>query len=769
MKNKAIALVWVVILTAITLTGKSEIFRAEGNSFCKSDQHSFRDEIVEVFFFSGQPDLWTAAQALSGERRIGCVADFDYNQNSIEEPVITFINLTTGDSLVYLWDFGDGNISTDSIPVHLYPEAGIYEVKLLITGTGCLDSITKQVEVLAPPPCQAAFSFSSESPESLEIFFTNESSGMINGYHWDFDDGTTSNEENPLHTYSQPGDYLVWLNIDAVGCSDSIAHLVQIAEPAFCLAAFTFTQEHPESPVISFINQSGGESFTSFWDFGDGNLSNEENPVHTYSQPGGYLVWLKIETTGCSDSTSKLIQIDEPEFCNAAFSFIHETNPTHTLISFINESEGNSFTSFWDFGDGNFSNEENPVHTYSQQGDYLVWLKIETTGCSDSTSQLIQIDDPEFCNAAFSFIQETNPTNTLILFINASEGESFTSLWDFGDGNTSTETNPQHEYFQPGMYDVKLIITTVGGCSDSIIQTIEIFPFFIISGSVLAGTNLIGYGNIYLYKMGSFEDWIIYDQAPLGTGNFSFSGLTPGSYLVQAIPDFDFPFPVFPNYLPAYFDEAGYWPEAQILSTQNLPESVTVNLLRYDDFFDGDATISGKVNLLPPHSGMPLIVYLTSESGEIFDFSVAEASGAFSFSEIPYGNYRLYPEKAGKTGQSLTIEVTETNPVSQNIVFIEEEKLIYPDLTMIAEKDINTINIYPNPSGDHIYVDLENEYFMDKPGNLIILTTDGKVVLKVTNLSNRNQMDISALAEGLYFLCFEIGNEIFHAKLIIQR
>ena len=171
-----------------------------------------------------------------------CLANFEYQQNSILEPVIQFLNISTGDSLSFFWDFGDGTTSMESSPLHQFPQAGFYFVMLKITGFGRADSLTKQIEILEPTPCFANFSFTSQSPEALEISFINESSGMINSFTWDFGDGVFSALENPVHTYQQPGYYLVKLAIDAIGCADSIQKTVQIAEPVICDAAFQIIQ-----------------------------------------------------------------------------------------------------------------------------------------------------------------------------------------------------------------------------------------------------------------------------------------------------------------------------------------------------------------------------------------------------------------------------------------------------------------------------------------------------------------------------------------------
>ncbi len=616
-----------------------------------------------------------------------CTPDFSSSQPSIEEPLIIFNNLTTGDFLEYHWDFGDGTTSADTSPVHVFPAAGFYDVKLRVAGFGCADSITRQLEVLGPPPCQAAFSFYSQSPQATKIYFTNESAGLITSFQWNFGDGNYTTEENPVHVYEQWGNYDVWLKIDAIGCTDSVHHLVQIAEPEFCQAGYSFAQNNPFVPVVAFTNQSTGTDFTSFWDFGDGTVSEEENPVHDFVQWGDYQVWLKIETTG---------------------------------------------------------------------------------GCKDSVSQLIQLTEPEFCQAAFSTVQEY-PQSPVITFQNESTGDGFSSFWDFGDGLFSEETHPQHTYLNPGQFSVLLTIETIGGCTDSVMHNIEILPPFTVSGIVKAGANLFGYGEIYLIKTDAPEGFDIFGQTALGDGHFTFSGLTPGSYLLQVVPELDFTFPVIPNYIPTYFGDHNLWQSAGLLLTSALPETVVISLLSYNDFFDGSASVEGKIQLLPDENPVLAVIFIIDENGEVNDYRVPDGSGNFSFDDIPFGKYMLYPEKAGKAGTAITIDVNEINPEVSGIVFIETADRIYPEVTEISETEPTRLNVYPNPADRQIQFFIPGHGQNNIAGKLSIQNISGSFAIECSMISGENFIDVSHLDNGIYFLHLWFKNEYFCTKLIIQH
>jgi PKD repeat protein len=140
-------------------------------------------------------------------------------------------------AILWLWDFGDGNTSNEENPEHTYDQAGVYEVTLTIeSATGCISSITEHVcvgEIVEDPDCTASFeTFPIDSLTlQFEAQFETVDSALAVLWLWDFGDGNTSNEENPVHTYDQAGIYEVTLTIEsATGCISSITEHVCVGE-----------------------------------------------------------------------------------------------------------------------------------------------------------------------------------------------------------------------------------------------------------------------------------------------------------------------------------------------------------------------------------------------------------------------------------------------------------------------------------------------------------------------------------------------------------
>jgi serine protease len=246
--------------------------------------------------------------------------------------------------------------------------------------------------------------------------FINESTGNITGWLWDFGDGTTSNQENPHHTYQETCHYTVSLTVTGPNGSDTetknnyinsftpwnpVADFeakpsdgyfpmrVQFTDLSTCTATYAYRWEDGVSYGSMDVASLGGITEWS-WDFGDGETSTERNPVHTYQEAGRYTVSLSIiGPGGTSDKTrSEYIHTITPPSPVADFVGIPKTGDGPLTVDFIDQSSyANSW--LWDFGDGTQSSEQNPSHTYMYQntGDFTVTLTVQGPSGSDTKTK----------------------------------------------------------------------------------------------------------------------------------------------------------------------------------------------------------------------------------------------------------------------------------------------------------------------------------------------------------------------------------------------
>lgn len=150
-----------------------------------------------------------------------CNANFTYQPDSSDLHIIYFTDLSTPAEGIdsWQWEFGDGTGSSEQNPSHVFGDAGTYNVCLTIHSTtdSCTDTYCGEVHVGNPAGCQADFIYQIDSNNLYEVSFSDQSTPAegVYAWYWEFGEGSTSNEQNPFHTYNAPGTYNVCLSIHA--------------------------------------------------------------------------------------------------------------------------------------------------------------------------------------------------------------------------------------------------------------------------------------------------------------------------------------------------------------------------------------------------------------------------------------------------------------------------------------------------------------------------------------------------------------------------
>lgn len=229
------------------------------------------------------------------------------------------------------------------------------------------------------------------------------SAGTINSWQWNFGDAGTSGVQNPIHTYSGAGTFNATLVAGASnGCYDTIT--IPITINPVPIANFSPTVACENTPIdftdLSFI--SSGTIDTWLYDFGS-DISTDQNPTYTFNGTGLQQVSLTVTSNlGCVDDTTMNFSVNPAP--NADFNF--SPNPALVLenISFVDASTGNGIQQwFWDFGDNEADNNQNPIHAYDEGGDFTIYLIVtDANGCTDTTSQVVTIALPPVLPTGFS-------------------------------------------------------------------------------------------------------------------------------------------------------------------------------------------------------------------------------------------------------------------------------------------------------------------------------------------------------------------------------
>ncbi|MBL7804695.1 MAG: PKD domain-containing protein [Saprospiraceae bacterium] len=419
------------------------------------------------------------------------------------------------------WDFGDGQTSTELSPVHTYAEEGTYTITLTMVSPNCVNSTQITLELPAfytGPTVEVTVTgnVSTASGNPAPNWWV-QAIGFIPFYFWD--DATDANGNYEITVVIPDTATTVEVRtFDACGLLSQVVPVVNNT----ATADFVLCDDFPPLPdcqvFITYTTNDGltynfsampytmdpADAVVSYaWDFGDGNTSTEANPSHTYAEDGVYTVTLTITTaSGCVAHACDVVCtfgggiIDTFYYgCQAMFGVGWGIDPNNPIgggnsleLSFVDLSFGAVQSWFWDFGDGNTSTEQNPTHTYAQAGLYLITLHIETLdGCESEIQMEVYVGDfpwSEYdCQAMFFPIPDSTGNGFLFLDLSMSPGPIQSWNWDFGDGNTSTEQNPFHNYAQPGVYTVTLSITA-DSCNSTISFELDTTdPFFRFGGN----------------------------------------------------------------------------------------------------------------------------------------------------------------------------------------------------------------------------------------------------------------------------------------------
>ncbi|MBR9921336.1 MAG: PKD domain-containing protein [Bacteroidetes bacterium] len=429
------------------------------------------DEINPVYTFS-ESGIYTVIQYASN----ACGADsttmdievypapdldFSWDQPLCDNTPIQFIN-NSGSLASAEWDFGNGNTSTAMNPEWLFDQPGTYTVTLTGTTpfTACESSLSQNLVIQEAPLAQAT-PLLVDGCAPLTVQFSDQSTDA-NYYLWDFGDDNSSILAQPEHTFLDPGNYQVTLTVTSSnGCSDeSILTPVDVwpnPVASFSMAQDTFCG----LPANVAFNNESQDADGFAWYFGNGNQSNLNNPVYSYEEAGQYEVGLAVfNQYGCTDSTGMPVQIfPEPL---ADFAFQDEAYCSPQEVAFDNFSIGDTF--FWDFGDGETGQSDNPIHTYAEGGTYQISLTASFgTACADTLLLPVPLEILSSPVAAFDY---EDGQNGILTFNNLSvNADSYT--WDFGDGTISEETHPTHRFSENGVRQILLVALHENGCIDT--------------------------------------------------------------------------------------------------------------------------------------------------------------------------------------------------------------------------------------------------------------------------------------------------------------
>ncbi len=432
------------------------------------------------------------------------VIDTDYFKFNIENEGILSIgvfNVLSSNYNLSIQDFGSdllyqSDVINHCLETEIYIKAGTYYLK--VEG---IPNLSFQFEpyYLAlnhkiVPPLVAEFNVdNNEVCVGNDIQFMDQSNGEPTKYLWSFEGGepNQSTIADPIIQYNERGKYDVRLVVENEHTTDTIL-----------FEEYVIVEDTPSPDFLVDVLNEGTVSFpiqtnafddnTTFeWDFGDGEISALPfiSPIHEYDESGTYDVKLTVENFCGIDSIIKDVSVFVSKPITAEFESSADDACAYTPIQFFDNSTGNPDSWSWSFegGEPSTSNLQNPIITYQESGSY----NISFTASNNLYNSTIEVGNFEVSDIPLAQFGINYLNNTEVEFIDASheENSNLEYLWDFGDGNTSTDKSPSHEYSISGEFDVTLTVSNQCG-SNSITQEVNIMTTSVLESDKLSNIKI---------------------------------------------------------------------------------------------------------------------------------------------------------------------------------------------------------------------------------------------------------------------------------------
>ncbi|MGB4841264.1 MAG: PKD domain-containing protein [Saprospiraceae bacterium] len=453
-------------------------------SFADSSSNSIESSPTHLFKNSG-----TFPVKLTVFDDYGCFADtsilniivypkakssfiFDEKKYCLRYDTIRITNLSVS-STGQLWTIGKDSFNTKNL-LWVPSDSGDFVIKLNTFSTfGCKDSTSKTIKIL--PSSKSLFiSDKMSGCEDLKISFSN-SSTHADKFVWDFDNGTKVVNRDPVYTFTTAGTFNVKLiAINNNGCPND-TFIKQVNVYSLPDANFSLSKDAECGiPLTLYLNNLSSGNVDNNWLINGNLVSKEPNYTHKFNSSGKFSIQLIVQSENlCMDTIIKSIDVFEKPL--AAFEIKLNVCEGETLT--LKNNSKNAIQYEWDIqGKGKITKPE-PEISFEKSGSYNIQLiAILNQFCKDTVSTLIPVRIFDQPKADFNYTTGFDEKVIgEVLFKNTSQNYT-NSFWDFGDGFSTPEANPTHEYNVNRDINVKLIAYNVNGgaftCTDSISKSI---------------------------------------------------------------------------------------------------------------------------------------------------------------------------------------------------------------------------------------------------------------------------------------------------------
>jgi len=299
------------------------------------------------------------------------------------------------------------------------------------------------------------------APHTVE--FQNFSTGET--FDWDFDNGDTSTDFEPVYTYEEPGEYLVELVVfDPESCNirDTAYIPITVLPEVDFFTEFSYTIDCQSGELQITDGSQGPADIEYEWDMGDGTILTDQNPTHIYDEPGTYTIILTLTSDACNQEMVEEQVVDYIPYIEADFNAQVIDICDSFTVGVTNQSSGGT-TTIWDMGDGNTLIDETTFeYTYDGPGEYIIELIIQdefSCNLADTLTQTVQLDAPPVLNPDIT-ISQTGLCEELNAIATVNPNGPVESYSWFLEGDlVSTESALNTIVNQPGEYTITVLLT----------------------------------------------------------------------------------------------------------------------------------------------------------------------------------------------------------------------------------------------------------------------------------------------------------------------
>ncbi|WP_258101588.1 PKD domain-containing protein [Marinoscillum pacificum] len=421
------------------------------------------------------------------------VVDFQESP-TCDGDIMTFTSLSEGSS--FHWDFGDGYISTEQSPNHLYSATGAYEVQLSVENDlGCTSVLTKEVVVSAIPEPEFEYDIVCQGSETILRDVSVVNGADIAQWEWYVEGRQVSTQQSPELVFESVEDQVITLTVySSSGCSATYTESLSVlAEPDVQILADVSC--YGESSILTDMSANQEEIITRMWRV-NGNLldTNEPQLDYLFDQPGTYEVSLTIDNENlCSATKTQTINVLTPP--SLGFSSTNSCENENIIITDTSSVFDDAIVSRkWFVNGEQFGSGTQSVVPVESDGEIEVTLRTTTnSGCEITQSKLVSVDPkPE---VAFSLSNDYGVPPFSLATSNLTEnGTEY--FWYINDELVSSAAEPSLSFTETGRNEVKLVTVNEFGCVDStsqIIRSIQPIVDLSIRDLQLVGSNKVGF------------------------------------------------------------------------------------------------------------------------------------------------------------------------------------------------------------------------------------------------------------------------------------